>query len=504
MVLTTYHNLQSYFGDIHNHCNLSYGKGTLREAFDNARLQLDFTSVTVHGHWDDLPVGDARLDYLVAYHQNGFTQAAQNWPAYVEATEAANIPSTFVTFPSFEWHSMAYGDHCMYFRDASPPAIYHVATIEQLRENLRVHGSPAFMLPHHVGYKTGYRGINWAAFTAEFSPVVEMLSFHGNAEHSDATPAYLHAMGPRDEHSTIQYALQQGRVFGLIGSTDHHSAHPGSYGYGLMGVWAEALTRHAIWDAIAARRTVAMSGDRVRLMFAVNEQPMGSVMSFTPERWIDVSVDADASIDYIEVLHNNRVVHRESVLLAAPDYSQPQKIVVEMGWGESTSLTDWAVDLRVESGVLQHVQPRLRGHDIGVPLDEDANCAFSSLHVAGNTVQLTTQTPRNPTVSSAATQALVLFVEGTQDTRIVGTINESTVDLPLSELETGARSTYLSGFVSPAFVFQRAIPAGEYRHRFAFMHQSPGNIQDWYYVRVKLKNGHGAWCSPIWLGKANQ
>ena len=222
-----------------------------------------------------------------------------------------------------------------------------------LRKKLREHGSPAFMLPHHVGYKTGFRGINWAAFTPEFSPVVEMMSFHGCSEHSDATPAYLHAMGPRDECSTIQYALSQGHIFGLIGSTDHHSAHPGTYGYGLMGVWAESLSRNAIWDAIAARRTFAMSGDRVRLMVALNECPMGSLYCpFSQDRWIDVEVDADASIDYIDVLHNNQVIHRESVFKAAPDYTQPHKVVLEMGWGEAPHLTDWTVDLRVEGGKL--------------------------------------------------------------------------------------------------------------------------------------------------------
>jgi hypothetical protein len=50
-------------------------------------------------------------------------------------------------------------------------------------------------------------------------------------------------MGPRDGRSTAQYGLAQGNVFGLIGSTDHHSAYPGSYGHGRLGVWATELTR---------------------------------------------------------------------------------------------------------------------------------------------------------------------------------------------------------------------------------------------------------------------
>ena len=249
-------NFSVYYGDIHNHCNLSYGKGTLAEAFHNARLQLDFVSVTLHGYWDDLPQDDPNLDYLVEYHEIGFERAAQAWDGYKSATEAANETGKFITFPSFEWHSMQYGDHCAYFRDSAPSEIFRVAYVEELREKLRAHGSPSFMIPHHVGYKRGFRGINWDAFTSELSPVVEIMSFHGTSEHSDASPPYLHAMGPSDYHSTIQYALAQGHIFGFIGSTDHHSAHPGTYGYGKIGVWAENLDRKSIWEAIENRRTI--------------------------------------------------------------------------------------------------------------------------------------------------------------------------------------------------------------------------------------------------------
>lgn len=39
-------NLNLYWGDLHNHCNLTYGHGDMRSAFEAARQQLDFVSVT--------------------------------------------------------------------------------------------------------------------------------------------------------------------------------------------------------------------------------------------------------------------------------------------------------------------------------------------------------------------------------------------------------------------------------------------------------------------------
>ncbi len=499
-----YAGLKVYYGDIHNHCNLSYGKGSLAEALHNARLQLDFVSVTLHGHWDDMPQDDPRLGYLVDYHRQGFERARAAWSDYLAATDAANESGRFVTFPSFEWHSMRYGDQCVYFRDVATSAIFHVAHIEELRGRLRDHQHPSFLIPHHIGYKQGFRGINWSAFTQEFSPLVEIMSFHGASEHSQAAPDYLHAMGPRDYRSTVQYALEQGHVFGFIGSTDHHSAHPGSYGYGQIGVWAEDLSRAALWDAMAKRRTFAITGDRIALQFVLNGNAMGSVIPFARERQLEVSVEAAAAIDYIELLHCNRVIHRESVHQQALDYRRPLKLRLEMGWGELETLTDWEVDLRIAGGELLCIEPHLRGHDIGIPVIDDVTpCVLSHLdYKGGNRVKLRTQSPRNASVTSSATQAITLQVKTNDETEIHGAINGVDVRLPVSDLSRGARSFYTSGFVSPSYVFHRAAPEAEYRHQFSLTHESAGEKREWYYARVRLRNGQWAWSSPIWVDGA--
>ena len=71
-----YQDLHVYYGDLHNHCNISYGHGDLEEAYANARLQLDFASVTGHAHWPDMPPAEGRLKYLAEYHQRGFERLA--------------------------------------------------------------------------------------------------------------------------------------------------------------------------------------------------------------------------------------------------------------------------------------------------------------------------------------------------------------------------------------------------------------------------------------------
>ena len=367
--------------------------------------------------------------------------------------------------------------------------------------DLAARGVQTFLIPHHIGYRQGFRGINWEAFTDEFSPVVEMISFHGLSEHSEAPFPYLHSMGPRDGRSTIQHGLAQGHVFGLVGSTDHHSAHPGHYGYGRLGVWAESLTRAAIWDAIAARRTYAISGDRITLAVALNDQPMGAIVPPAPERRIEVAVTGGDALDVVELLHNNQVIERWHPARTSAA-STTYKVFVEVGWGEEPASTAWDVALEVQGGRLLEVEPRLRGHGIEPPPPDMADrFVFSAVErPAPDCVQFRTMTWRNPTISTSATQGLCLTIEGDPATHIAGRVNGQALAHAIGDLLEGARVSYLSGFVSPAICFHRAAPDSAYTGHFSFVHRSPGNrTRDWYYVRVRQQNGHYAWSSPIWV-----
>ena len=81
-----YAGVQAYYGDLHAHCEVGYGQGTVEDAYANARRQLDFASVTAHWQWPDIPDGEARLADYVAWHHGGFDRAAAGWPHLLEVT----------------------------------------------------------------------------------------------------------------------------------------------------------------------------------------------------------------------------------------------------------------------------------------------------------------------------------------------------------------------------------------------------------------------------------
>lgn len=500
MTISGYEGLQVYYGDLHSHCDVGYGHGTPEDAFANARLQLDFASVTAHAVWPDMPAPDGRLARTIDYHRRGFERAAARWPHLCAVTNEANDEGRFVTFLSFEWHSLQHGDHNVYYRDGQGDII-DAANLDGLRGALRslaASGVPALLIPHHIGYLAGYRGIDWNAFTPEFSPVVEIVSMHGAAEADDAPYPYLHTMGPRDGRSTMQHGLRTGKIFGVIGSTDHHAAHPGSYGWGRAAVWASGLTRQAIWEALVQRRTYALTGDRIGLAFALNGRPMGSDLGFTPERYLEIAVEAGDAIDYVDVIHDGRLLHRWTPV-PAESTPGPYKVTVELGWGDRTRPVEWRVELAVEGGRLLAVEPRLRGRDTVSPQQEDdAGLMLSAWERRQDQVSLRTVTWGNPNPLTPTTQAISLEVEGDASTKITGRINDRDIDVSLEELRHGARSWYLGGFRTPAYRFSRAVGRAASSGRFALDHRGESS-RDWYYVRVRQANHQWAWSSPIWV-----
>jgi hypothetical protein len=500
-----YQDLHVYHGDLHNHCNISYGHGGLEEAYANARLQLDFASVTGHAHWPDMPPAEGRLKYLVEYHRRGFERLESFWDRVQETTEGFHEPHRFVSFLSFEWHSMRHGDYCVYYK-GSRGEIIRAPDITSMRRELSAldrGGVEVMMIPHHICYLTGYRGINWADFDERFSPVVEVVSMHGCAEDDDAPRPYLHSMGPRDGGSSMIQGLLAGKKFGIIGSTDHHSAHPGSHDHGRLAVWARELTRDGIWEAIQSRRTYALTGDRIELAFSLNGAPMGSILDPSRDRAAEVTVTGGAPLDYVDVVKNGVAIARRSASDTAPREAREfrGKVTLAVGWGEAARATDWHVRFGVRQGRVLGVEPRFSGEESVSPqaLDLESYQVSSWRRSGDREVEFTTRTSPNPNTRTDRTQKFTLEIEGNGRTEVVASVNGREAAYSLTELRQGPRTAYLDGFVSEAFQISRAVPEAEYRWSWHPSDRGDAEGGDFYYVRVRQKNDQWAWSSPIWI-----
>ena len=108
-----------YWGDLHSHCSISYGEGKLEDAVKRASQQLDFCSITGHAFWPDISKLSNEHKPIRKYHLEGFKKLKKNWKNTLIKLKLFEKKYSIKIFPSYEWHSLKYGDHNIYSNDFS-------------------------------------------------------------------------------------------------------------------------------------------------------------------------------------------------------------------------------------------------------------------------------------------------------------------------------------------------------------------------------------------------
>ncbi len=497
--------LKLYWGDLHNHCNITYGHGDMRDAFEAATEQLDFVSVTPHAMWPDIDLlnQDPRLKWVIGYHTDAFKRLRQGgYAKYSAMTREYDKPGKFLTFIGYEAHSMIYGDHVALHKSLDAPLV-ECSSIEDWKEKFK--GQDVFVTPHHMGYQTGYRGYNWKYFTeCVQTPFVEMYSRHGLAEGDMGDYPYLHDMGPRNWEGSILYGLKQGHKFGLIGSTDQHSGYPGSYGDGRVGVLAPELSREGVWDALKSRHCCCATGDNIVVDFRLNDALMGEVTSGDRRR-IYVNVQAQSCIDYADIIKNGRLIARlngPNLPVYEPKELIRCKIKMEYGWNREEKYVNWNGKVSIDKGRILSVTPCFRGAAFTSPQEGETefHTHVNRIHtVTDNSAELELYTSKNPNTTTPSTQAVILDVEMPIDGKIISDFNGKQFSHTLAELLEGGRSHFMRGWLSEAVLFNRAMPESCWTVEHWMEDKEKESDSDWYYVRVRQKDGQWLWTSPIWV-----
>ncbi len=493
-----------YWGDIHNHCGMTYGYGSLENALKAARGHLDFCSVTGHAMWPDMLTGQKGFEFAEKYHKEGFQKLADNWEYVRETITNENDPGSFVTFQSYEIHSRLCGDYHILSSDDALP-LFYAGTPMELAEKL--FPRPVIAIPHHVGYTPGYRGCNWEAFNPEISPVAEVYSKHGSGMSDAGAFPYLHTMGPVDSRTTINAGLERGHRFGFTASTDHHAGYPGSYGDGRTAVLAAQCSRRSIWDALLARRTYAVTGDKIRCLFQINGKYMGSVISDEGDREISLAITACDHLDKIIIYKNMapwRVVNGEFIGKGEKEPSR-YKIRVEMGWGREETGYLWEGMCSLNGGKIVSVEPCFRGRGILAPQQDMAenpeinNLENSILQETEMEARWKCTSFKNPTTLHPQTASLIFEIEGDCATEMFIDVNGIKIRKSINELLKGGISGHVKPYNSEAVLVHEAIPETEYKYNAFWKDGEKKRGCDMYHVEVRQRNGQHAWISPIWI-----
>lgn len=295
------------WGDIHGHTARSDGGGVPDDYYRYARdvVGLDFAALTDHDDMLDDP----------------------EWAESKRVTNRFNQPGRFTTLVAYEWTHWVHGHRCVYFKGDDAPifrrTVASTATPAGLWAALRASGAAVMTIAHHTrGLRGTFNGgqaeIDWRAFPPppDLERLVETYSIHGHCENEAlAGPDFIGRKG------YVQDALRQGLRLGLMASGDDHSGHPGfgpgAHGEpaGLLGVYARANTRAAIWEALQARRVIGTTGARIRLDFQANAHWMGEEFTLpapTPLRFV-AHAWGTAPVTRFELLRDAVTIHEAAV-----------------------------------------------------------------------------------------------------------------------------------------------------------------------------------------------
>ncbi len=489
-----------YWGDLHNHNAVGYAKGSLERAYDIAQTHLDFFCFTGHSQWPDMP---EMPESPRKTHLQGFEVFRNNWEKVQRLANQNYAPGVFVPFIGYEWHSSQKGDQCIIFPDENAELRY-IDDIQELQQFAKSFG--AILLPHHPAYLTGWRGANWEVLDTSVSPVLEIFSEHGNAESDLAPYGYdRHSMGGRYTVNTYQWLLEHGVRIGAVANTDDHLGYPGAYGEGLVAVYAEELTRESILQAVKARRTYGVNADRIGLQFSLNGAVMGEEIAASSQRRITVAVDGKSVIDRVEVLRNNRVIHRDHPIdrrINTSSWKKPVICRLEFGWGSGgavreENIFDWEFSVGIDNGKILGATPCFQSG----PFDE--NRRNKLIPKSENRYVVQSYTSRSNAYEERATNGVILQLEATPETQLTVDMVQPvrmTVTKSLRDLAESSDVAFTGEFTSPSMMFHRIKFSDQYETTFEVEDERQSDSADWYYVRVQQSNGSLAWSSPIWVG----
>ena len=486
------------WGDLHNHCGITYGFGSLQNALKIARSHLDFCCITGHAMWPDIYARTPETEFIVDFHREGFKKLLEHWDE-IRAEMARQNDGELVTFQSYEMHSSLYGDHHIISPDDTFPLIYRDSPARLVADC----GVRAIAVPHHIGYTPGYRGINWELYDQNISPCVEVCSKHGCAMSETAPYPYYHDMGPRDSRNTVYAGLRRGSRFCFLGSTDHHAGFPGSYGDGLTAVLAKEKSREAIWEALLSGRAYAVTGDRIECDFTVHGQGLGETVRGA-KRKLRCAVKGEYWADKLVIYKNCRPLAVLCGEQLRPKPARAYKLRVEMGWGNSEELTRWAGRITTD-GRLAGANLYLRGRSLLSPTNHDGSPVEVN-EIDNRVLEQDTQafawqceTVRNKSTLHPQTDAVVAEIEGGPDTVVNVTVNGRTHTASIAQLLDGGVTWHVKPWHSEAVKIHAAVPDSAYEMVLEAEDEGSGGM-DVYHAEFAQKNGQWAFVSPIYAG----
>ena len=265
---------QLYFGQLHAHTNISDGAGSVTEAFQHASQvdNLDFLAVTDHSNSFDNE-GNSQVDL-----GTDLTGISSEW-AQGHAAAAAVTDEDFVGLYGFE---MTWSDGFGHINTFNTPGFESRSNSEFGNKSGSTEGYQNYYDKLvEVGSSLSqfnHPGTTFGDFQdfAFYDPQVDQritLIEVGNGEGAIGSSGYF----PSYEYYTR--ALDKGWHVAPTNNQDNHKGNWGDSNTARSVVLASDLTEEGIYDAIRNYRVYATEDNDLSILYALNGNAMGSILS---------------------------------------------------------------------------------------------------------------------------------------------------------------------------------------------------------------------------------
>ena len=265
---------QLYFGQLHAHTNISDGAGSVTEAFQHASQveNLDFLAVTDHSNSFDNE-SDSQVDLGA-----DLTNVSDEWKQGHEAA-AAVTGEDFVGLYGFE---MTWSDGFGHINTFNTPGFESRSNSEFGNKSGATEGYQNYYDKLvEVGSSLSqfnHPGTTFGDFQdfAFYDPQVDQritLIEVGNGEGAIGSSGYF----PSYEYYTR--ALDKGWHVAPTNNQDNHKGNWGDSNTARSVVLASGLTEEGIYDAIRNYRVYATEDNDLSILYALNGNAMGSILS---------------------------------------------------------------------------------------------------------------------------------------------------------------------------------------------------------------------------------
>ncbi|HHW03898.1 MAG TPA: hypothetical protein GXX35_14010 [Thermoanaerobacterales bacterium] len=509
---------QYLFSDLHSNIHHEQIEH-IDEWYQQAKEMLDFWAIAYYPYYIREDIKGIPLEDI-----HPIDKVQEDWNIINEFVKAKNKSNPeFPLFLGYEWQGAGLdGDHNVFFKDIGPlvnPRRY----IDLYKDLL---GYSVIAVPHHLAYSLSHRGKNWATHIDEFSPVVEIYSSHGSSESADTDlPMTRHVhMGPRTGGTSVFDGLILGYKVGIIASGDNHVV-PAQYGHGFAGILAKDKSKDEIWDALIKRRVYGMTSGRVKLLYEINENVMGSEFK-TADRMLThhIKIETQDSIDRVVIYKNGKphftYNYAEKWIEKPLDKILKFKFKLEFGWGPDLKIYPdiqnkiWNGSLKT-SGSIKSIEKCWSSFGQSLNLLDDSYCRFKL------TTRKTTQSGKWMGPSPVTTEGFVFEIEADINSDIIIEIDGKKYIRKVSELFKNTdvivfleeskklakeRFDFTEYYRSDPFYHNaykvrvnKAKPEVSYKIDKEFKLEF--NEDAFYLIKVYQSDGAVAWSSPIWVSK---